>query len=75
MPSNLPSIATEAIALSVVVGVPVTIKHGLGRQVEGWLCIWSTADCTFHVQDPAADTARELTLIPSASASVRLVLL
>ncbi len=72
---NLPQISTEVIALDVTAGVPFTIKHGLDRQVQGWLCIWSTADCTFHVQDPTADTARELTLIPSASASVRLVLL
>ena len=73
--TNLPEISTEAIARDVVAGVPFTIQHGLGRQVQGWLCLWATADCTFHIQDPTADTARELTLIPSASASVRLVLL
>lgn len=72
---NLPEISTDAIALDVVGGVPFTIKHGLGRQVQGWLCLWATAHCTFYVQDPIADTARELTLMPSATASVRLVLL
>jgi hypothetical protein len=75
MSGNLPGIATETISLQVSTGVPVTIPHGLGRQIEGWLVVWQTAPVVFSVQDPAADTARELVLVPNASAIVRLVLL
>lgn len=71
----IPAIATDPIALDVVAGVAVTIPHGLGRQVAGWLVIWQDAACAFAVQDPAADSRRELVLVPSGSASVRLVLL
>lgn len=71
----VPKISTDSIPLSVVSGVPVTIRHGLGRQVEGWLVIWRTVPVDFHVLDPGADTRSELVLIPSASASVRIILL
>lgn len=70
-----PQIATDAIVLTVSAGVPVTVKHGLGRQIAGWLVIWQTAACGFYVQTPTADTSREIVLVPTASASVRLVLL
>lgn len=66
---------TDPIELTVEAGTPITIRHGLGRQVNGWLCVWSTAPVIFHVADPRADTARELVLVPSNSARVRLVLL
>lgn len=71
----IPAIATDPIELTVQAGVAVSIPHGLGRQVAGWLVIWRTAACEFTVQDPAADSRRELVLVPSGSASVRLVLL
>jgi hypothetical protein len=68
-------IATDPIELTVTAGVPVTIPHGLGRQVSGWLVIWQSVPIDFYVQSPVADTARELVLIPTASAAVRVVLL
>lgn len=71
----VPAISTAAIALTVAAGVPVRIAHGIGRQIEGWLVLWTTAPVDFHVQDPSADSAQELILVPNASASVRLVLL
>lgn len=71
---NIPQIATEAIELDVTTGVPVTIPHGLGRQVLGWLVIWQDVACQLEIQDPAADTTRDLVLVPTASASVRVVL-
>ncbi len=71
----IPQIVTDLIELSVTAGTPVTIAHGLGRQVAGYLPIWKSAPCDFTVQDPAADSSRELVLVPSGTASVRLVLL
>lgn len=71
----IPALSTDLIELSVTAGLPVTITHGLGRQVAGWLTIWRSAACEFSIQDPAADTSRELVLVPSGTASVRLVLL
>lgn len=70
-----PTIATDSIALTVVDGIPVRLAHGLGRQIEGWLVIWQTTPVDFYVQDPAADTSREIVLVPTATADVRLVLL
>ena len=66
---------TDPIALSVAAGEPVTIRHGLGRQVKGWLLIWCTAPVEFFVADAAADTRRELVLVPSATCDVRLLLI
>lgn len=71
----IPRFSTEPIELEVNAGQPVTIPHGLGRQVAGWAVIWCTAPVTFHVQDPAADTRTTLVLVPSATARVRLLLL
>lgn len=73
--SPIPELSTDAIALDVQVGVPVTIKHGLGRQVRGYLVIWQTAVCALRVADASADTSTELVLIPDAASSLRLVLL
>ncbi len=67
--------ATDFIELSVTAGTPVTIAHGLGRQVAGYLCLWRDAPCEFTVQDPAADSRRELVLVPDGTAHVRLALL
>ena len=71
----IPAIATDPIELSVTAGTPVTIPHGLGRQVTGWLVLWQNAACGFTVQDPAADSRQALVLVPSGTAKVRLVLL
>jgi len=71
----IPAIATDVIELTVTAGTPVTIAHGLGRQVTGWLVLWQDAACVFTIQDPAADSRRELVLVPSGTANVRLVLL
>ncbi len=70
-----PQIATDVIELSVTAGVAVTIPHGLGRQIAGYLPIWKSAPCEFSIQNPAADSSRELVLVPTGTASVRLVLL
>lgn len=74
------SIATESLARDFIereveVGEPLTIEHGLGREVAGWLVIWQSAPVQFHVYDPAADTRNVLTLVPDATAKVRLVIL
>lgn len=71
----IPQLATDLIPLSVTAGVAVTIPHGVGRQLAGWLVIWQDSACVFSIQDPAADSSRELVLVPSGTASVRLVLL
>lgn len=75
MLKTLPIISTTLIPLEVQAGVAVTVAHGLGRQVGGWLVVWQSAPVNFHVVDPKADTANQLILMPSASAAVRLVLL
>jgi len=71
----IPQFATDPIELAVSAGVVVTIPHGLGRQVAGWLVIWRDAACDFTIQNPIADSSRELVLVPNGSATVRLVLL
>lgn len=71
----IPGIATDIIELGLVAHEPIRIPHGLGRQVAGWLVIWRDQYVELKVQDPAEDTSRELVLIPSATANVRLVLL
>lgn len=71
----IPRIATDLIEVQTVAGEPFTLTHELGRQVGGWLVVWSTAPISLHVTDAAADTRQRLTLTPSASATVRLVLL
>lgn len=71
----IPAIATDIIALSVTAGVAVTIPHGIGRQIAGYLVIWRSAPCVFTVQNPAADSSKTLVLVPSGTANVRLVLL
>ena len=73
--ATLPELATDFIELAVTAAQPVTINHGLGRQITGWLVLWRDAACDFYIQDPAADTRQELVLIPTGSANVRLVLL
>lgn len=73
--SLLPELSTRPIALDVENGTPVTIRHGLGRHVYGWLVIWQTAAVSFAVQNAAADTRNELVLVPAGTGSVRLVLL
>lgn len=71
----IPAIATDPIELSVTAGVAVTVSHGLGRQVAGFLVIWRDAPCELTVQNPQADSSRELVMLPSGSANLRLVLL
>jgi hypothetical protein len=71
----IPKISSEPIELETTASQPVTVKHGLGRQVAGYVVIWSTGPVQLYVQDPAADTSRELVLIPDATVRLRLVLL
>lgn len=66
---------SDPIELSVTATEPVTIRHGLGRQVRGWLLIWCSAPVEFFVAEPAADTRQELVLVPSATCDVRLLLI
>lgn len=74
------SLATEALARdfierAVEAGEPLTIDHGLGRAVAGWQVIWCDAPVNFYVYDASADTRNVLTLVPDATATVRLVIL
>jgi hypothetical protein len=71
----IPQIATDPIELSVTNGVPVTIRHGLGRQVAGWIVVWASATINFYASNPLADTRAELVLVPTGTGNVRLVLL
>lgn len=66
---------SDPITLAVTASQPVVIRHGLGRQVQGWLVIWCTAPVEFFVADAAADTRQELVLVPSATCDVRLLLI
>lgn len=71
----IPALSSDPIELSLAAGTPITVRHGLGRQVAGWVAIWKSAAVDLYVQDPAADTRAELVLVPTATAKVRLVLL
>lgn len=68
-------IVTDPITLDVQAGQTVTLRHGLGRQVGGWIVVWADAPVQLTIADPEADTRQELALVASASARVRLVLL
>ncbi len=70
----IPSISTDAIELDVTAGEAVVVSHGLGRQVQGWICIWSDSFIQFRAAEPDADSSRELVLVPNASGRARLVL-
>lgn len=70
-----PEISSDVIELDVVAGKAVNIEHGFGRQIAGWIVIWSDAYIEFIVNNPAADTSKNLVLTPNSTASVRLVLL
>lgn len=69
------ALSTDIIELAVQAGQAVSIPHGLGRQIAGYLVVWRSAPTTLYVQDPSKDTSKELVLVPTATASVRLVLL
>ena len=66
---------TEPISVSVSAGVPVTVKHSLGRPVTGWVIVWETAPCVMSVVDPTEDTRQSITLMPNGTASLRLAFL
>ncbi|MEJ1355742.1 MAG: hypothetical protein RPU39_13775 [Candidatus Sedimenticola sp. (ex Thyasira tokunagai)] len=71
----IPVFSTEPIELDVVAGEDVVIKHGLGRQVPGFVVVWADAPIFLYVVDPAADSSTRLTLKANESATVKLVLL
>jgi len=75
MKDNFPKISSDVIELDVTLGMPVTIAHGFGRQIAGWLIVWRTADVGFYLVDSEADSSQNLVLMPTASGFVRLVLL
>jgi hypothetical protein len=72
---NLPVIATEPLDFAVSAGTPFVVEHGLGRQVGGYLVVWSSGYVSLKVADPDEDTRQQITLVPNASVSLRLVLL
>ncbi len=75
MSDNLPKISSDIIELDVSIGMPVTIAHGFGRQITGWLIVWKTQDVDFYVVDSETDSSQNLVLMPTATGTVRLVLL
>jgi hypothetical protein len=74
MLDRIPQISSAPIEVVVNDAQPLRIVHGFGRQIIGGLVLWQTTPVAFSIQDPAADTANEIVLIPNASATVRLVL-
>lgn len=68
-------IVTEPIPLSFSAGVPVTVRHGLGRQIGGFIVVWRDAPGDVWVQAAGTDTSKELVLVASAAMNVRIVLL
>ena len=66
--------ATDPIALSVVAGKPVEIKHGLGRQLAGLSMIWADDYTSWKIVDPEADTSNSVSVVFNANANVRLLL-
>ena len=71
----MPSISTRPIEMDVLAGVSITIKHGVGRQLFGWQIIWQDTPNSFSIVNPGEDTSNSITLLPSATGKVRLVLL
>jgi hypothetical protein len=65
---------TDPIELVCYVGVPMTLRHSTGRPVTGWVVLWATAPCVLYVADPTADTRQAITLVPNASATLRVAL-
>lgn len=72
---SIPRLMTAPIEVECTAGEPVSVAHGLGRPITGWLKIYQTAAIDFVIQDATADTRAALTLIPSADGVARLVLL
>jgi len=68
------NISTDPFELTVSNGVDVTIDHGFGHPIAGWVVVWASADIRF-IADEAQDSRKSLVLTPIGSGFVRLVLL
>jgi hypothetical protein len=68
-------ITTRIIEVEAQSGVPLDVRHGMGREVGGWLVVWQDAPGAFHVTNPHADSRQALTLTPTGTFRARLVLL
>lgn len=68
-------IISEPIEMAVTGGTPVTVVHGLGRPVSGWLVIYQTADISFWLTSQGSNVGDSITLTPTGTGTVRLVLL
>ena len=69
------SLSTEFIELDVTAGQAVKIEHGLGRPVRGWHVIWSVSLVQLWLANESDSTVNSLTLYPTTTGRVRLVLL
>ena len=65
------SFQSDAIELAAVAGEPLRLAHGFGRPVNGWIVIYAEAPIALHATENSRDA---LVLVPSATRTVRLVL-
>ncbi|PKM43255.1 MAG: hypothetical protein CVV05_15525 [Gammaproteobacteria bacterium HGW-Gammaproteobacteria-1] len=68
-------ISTHLIEVDAQNGIPIEVRHGMGRQVGGWLVVWQDAPGAFYATNPDADSSRALMLTPTGSFRARIVLL
>jgi hypothetical protein len=68
-------LTSDPIELTFTAFTPLTVRHGYGRPIKGWLVVWADSFLGLRVVDEEADTRTELTLVADASGSVRLLLL
>ena len=62
---------SDPIELSVTATEPVTIRHGLGRQVKGWLVIWRSAPGGLVVGEAGGGTRPGMGLAPASAGAGR----
>lgn len=62
---------TDPIAFDAVADEPLTVTHGFGRPVNGWIVIYAEAPVSLHALE---NTPQRLVLVPSASTRIKVVL-
>lgn len=62
---------TDPIELDAVAGELLTVAHGFGRPVNGWIVIYAEAPVALHA---AENTPQQLVLVPNSTTRLKVVL-
>ena len=65
------SFQSDAIELDALAGTPLTLAHGLGRPVNGWIVVYAEAPIALYA---LRNDNEALVLMPTACSRIRVVL-